>query len=229
MKEQELIQLWKQNNEQINVSFDIQMSELKKRNFNKVQKKMRILMLKRAIEGGLFLFFAVYLLKFTVNNFPVPQFVLSGGVLLLFSLVGFMGNAFQVVKLLSLDFSIPVVKLLSELEKLKMYSLQIMRLLYLSIPFYFAYIIIGFKMTINFDVYSYSSTSWQFWNFVVSVAFVPLSIWLYRKINYNTTSTWVKNLIRDNGGKQIHEAIEFLSEIEHFKKETNASDLSSSN
>ena len=93
-----------------------------------------------------------------------------------------------------------------------------LRLIFLSIPFYFTYMIIGFKVLHDFDIFSNADSSWFVWNLALTILFIPLTLWLVKILNYKTRTKWVQKLIVDNGGKQIRSAIQFLSEIEEFEK-----------
>jgi hypothetical protein len=137
----------------------------------------------------------------------------------LFSIIGAIGNLWQIRLIFQLDYSIPVTDFLIQLEKLKLYSLQTLRLLFLSIPFYFAYVIVGFKVLFNFDIYSNANSVWMIWNIVLSLLLVPVSIYFVKQLKVCTRRNWVKKLIADNGGKQIDSAIQFINEIVEFKKQ----------
>ena len=176
------------------------------------------LLIRRILESLLFLVFSGLLLRFSIENNSTIYYVLSGLILMIFCLVGLTGSLMQIILILRLDFSKPITSFQAQLEKLKIYSLQTLRLIFLSIPFYSAYMVIGFKALYDFDILANADSNWLIWNIILTILFIPFSIWLYKILNYKTKKRWVKKLIVDNGGKQIHSAIQFLHEIEEFEK-----------
>ena len=210
---------WKDYATRLMSDLNLNHSILNEAKLKSTRLTLRHLMYRRIIETITFAIMLSLLLDFASNNYPIPQFVFSGAILALFCLVGFIGSIGQIILIIRLDYSKPVTTFQLQIEKLKAYSLQTLKLLLLSIPFYFAYIIIGFKAVFNFDIYSQSSINWLLWNLILSILFIPFSIWLYRKLNYKTKDSWIKSLIADNGGKQISSAIQFINEIEELKKQ----------
>ena len=219
MKEKEMQDSWKDYSTRLESDLNLNHSTLNMAKLKSTRLTLWHLMFRRFIEATIFIILLIWLLRFASNNYPIPQFALSGIILALFCLVGFIGSTGQIILIIRLDYSKPVTTFQLQIEKLKAYSLQTLKLLLLSIPFYFAYIIIGFKAVFNFDIYSQSSINWLLWNLILSILFIPFSIWLYKKLNYKTKNRWLKSLIADNGGKQISSAVQFINEIEELKKQ----------
>jgi hypothetical protein len=49
---------------------------------------------------------------------------------------------------------------------------------------------------------------------------IPIGVWLYREISYkNINKKWVKNIIEKSAGNSVTKAMEFLKELEEFKKD----------
>ena len=90
---------------------------------------------------------------------------------LAFSFDRITGSIGQIILIIKIDYSKPVTTLQLQLERLKVYSLQTLRLLFLSIPFYFAYIIVGFKLLFKLDIYAHADSKWLLWNIILSIAF----------------------------------------------------------
>ena len=102
--------------------------------------------------------------------------------------------------------------------------MKTLRLFFISIPFYSAYIIIGYKVLFNYDIYGNANSNWVLWNLFLSILFVPFSIYVYKKLRLDAKSNWVKKLIADNGGKQIDSAIQFIDELVEYKKNDSTND-----
>ena len=147
------------------------------------------------------------------------QYFTAGLVLTIFAAIGYVGSIKQIKSIIQLDYNTPVTVFQDELERIKAYSLQTIRLIFMSTPFYFAYVIIGFKAFLNTDILSQGDQSWITANIILSVLLIPASIWFYRNLSLSSERKWIKTLIRDNGGKEIHAAMEFIGEIDDFKRE----------
>lgn len=218
MEEKDIKNIWKNYSSKLSSNLKINLSSLKERNMNNTAHELKKLKRKRIAEALIFTILAALLINFTIRNINTPQFILSGTILGIFTLIGLTGSLLQIGLIAKVDYSGPITTFQIQLEKLKTYSLQTFRLIILSVPFYFAYIVIGFKVLLNWDIYAYSNSSWLLWNLILSIVFVPLSIWLYKSLSYDSKKNWVKRMILDNGGKQIHSAIQFINEIEAFRK-----------
>jgi len=210
--------LWNNYSSNLDAKLEINFASFKKTNVKKTRLHLYKLLFQRIIEGLLFVIFSALLAIFSINNYTVPQYLISGVILGCFSTIGAIGTFGQIILILRLNYSEPVIIFLVKLEKLKTYNLKTFKLLFLSCPFYFAYIIIGFKAIFNFDIYANSSSSWLLSNLVFSILLIPISIWLYKKLNFDAQSNWIKELIANNGGKQIDSSIKFINEIKEYQK-----------
>lgn len=210
--------IWDKHSTNLQSNLQLNYTSLKNANFKSTRLQLNRLVIRRCLEGFVFLMLVTLLLNFIIKNTSEPQYVISGVILSIFSIIGAMGSLWQIGLIFRLDYLKPVTDFLMQLEKLKLYSLQTLRLLLLSIPFYFAYIIIGFKVLFNFDIYSNTNSGWLIWNAVLSVLFVLFSIYIVKQLRVNAKRNWVKKLIADNGGKQIDAVIQLINEIVEYKK-----------
>ena len=218
MKEFDLENVWASHREKIDSNVQLNDEVLMKQNFKNARWSLNKLLIRRVIEGVIFILLTVMLLDFILSNHAL-QYVISGGVLAVFSMIGLIGTIVQVFHIFKLNFDRPVTAFQLELEKLRLYSLQTLRLLFLSIPFYLAYIIIGLKVFLNFDIFSHANTGWLVWNIVLSVLLVPVAVYLYKQLRFGSGVNWLKKLIADNGGRQIDTAIHFVDEIIAYRKD----------
>ena len=216
MDNKDIKNIWNSENEEINLNIDF--SDLKSKNSIKMKRQINILIIRRAIEASLFMISAGFLINFAIQNNDLPQYLISALSLLIFTIIGIAGSMSQIVIALNLDYSEEITSFQRKLERLKLFSLQVMKLIFLSVPFYLAYVIIGFKSLFEFDIYSNSNSNWLIVNFIFSILLLPFSVWLYKKLSYKSKSKWVKSMIEDNGGKQIHSAMNFLNEIDRFSE-----------
>ena len=217
MTKENIQSLWGNYSSGLQNSLNINTSTFQSIDAKTPKNILNSLLIRRIIESLLFFLFGGLLLRFSIENSSTIHYVISGLILLVFCMVGLTGSFMQIIVILRLDYSKPITTFQIQLEKLKLYSLQTLRLIFLSIPFYSAYMVIGFKALYNVDIVANADSRWLIWNLILTILFIPLSIWLYRILNYKTNKRWVNKLIVDNGGKQIHSAIQFLQEIEEFE------------
>ncbi len=218
MKEINIENIWDKHSTGLENSLHLDHEALKNTELKKSQLQLNRLAFRRLIEGGFFLLILILLSEFIINNSTVPQYVISGTILGIFSLVGAIGSLWQISLILRLDYSKSVTDLLIHIEKIKLFGLQILKLLLLSIPFYFAYIIIGFKVLFDYDIYSNADSGWLKANLALAVILIPVSIYFINQLRINTKRTWVRKILTDNGGKQIDAAIKFINEIDEYKR-----------
>ena len=218
MEDKDFRNIWNMHSSDLETNLEVDFASLKNANFKSTRLQLSQLIIRRFAEVLVFLFAFVLLVSFIINNNSEPQYVISGVILSVFSIIGVIGNARQLVLIFRLDYSKPVTDFLVQLEKLKLYSLQTLRLILLSIPFYFAYIVIGFKVLFGYDIYSYSNAGWLISNVVLSVLLVPFAIYIVSQLRVNAKRNWVKKMLADKGGKQIDSAIRFINEIVEYKK-----------
>ena len=217
MEEQDLQNIWKKYEEKLANNMDLDSMSIQ--NIKRARSVLDRLMFRRLLEASFWGFFLFWLLKFIIANFPTPQFVISGGVLVVFGIIGFIGCLWEIFLIQGMNYTASIVGFQEQLEKLKITSLRLLRMMFLSAPIYMAYIIIGFKVILDVDIYAIGDLDWWVYNIILSIGLIPLSIWFYQQMSYKSKRRWVKKLIRDNGGKQIYAAMEFLSDIEGFKEE----------
>ena len=218
MKEMNIENIWDKHGTGLNNSLHLNHEALKNTEFKSSQLQLNRLAFRRLIEGVFFMLIFILLSAFIINNSTAPQYVISGAILGIFSLIGATGSFWEISLILRIDYSKPVTDLLTHIEKIKLFGLQILKLLLLSTPFYFAYIIIGFKVLFDYDIYSNGDAGWLIINLALTVVLIPVSIYFIKQLKINTKRTWVKKILADNGGKQIDAAIQFINEIDEYKK-----------
>ena len=218
MKDKEIRNIWKQDNSGIEDKLNFIVDEIIDQKTDKTKSTLRGLLIRRILEATIFMILFFVLLKFMIFN-PGLQYISAGLILAIFTAVGYIGSINQIKSILQLDYNAPVTVFQDKLERIKAYSLWTLRLIFMSIPFYFAYVIIGFKVFFGTDILSQGDQNWIIANIIMSALLIVASIWFYRNINLRSESKWVNSLIRDNGGREIHSAMQFIKEIDDFKRE----------
>ena len=82
-----------------------------------------------------------------------------------------------------------------------------------------AFQIVSAEVLFGYDIIKLAKADWLIWQAGLSIAFIPLAIWLHQKLSpKNIHKSWMNKVLKGNGS-QITEAIEFIKEIEEFEKE----------
>lgn len=158
---------------------------------------------------------AVILGAFIVDNLDSRSLVISAGILFLFTLASILGCIRQLILVARFDCTKSVTENQATLISMRSYHIQFLRLAILQVPFYMAYVLIGFKLLFGVDIWETGDRRWIISNLVIGLLLAPISIWIYRSIVIeNLSSKLVRALYEISGGEQITKAIEFLDAIE---------------
>ena len=148
--------------------------------------------------------------------------VVSGGILAVWSFIATASAIYQLQLIINLDYSKPVVQLQRKLMKLKTSIIKNLRLAGWVLPFYMAFVVVGFQVLFGVDIIREMESQVLIWNGIVSVLLVFVSLWIHEKLSpKNADKDWLNWLIRGSGS-QVNEALEFLKEIDEFEEEEEA-------
>ncbi len=218
---------WEQYDKKLDQSLKINQRIFKEMNLNKTRSSLRNVLIFRMLETLIFLAAVIALGGFIGNHWGSWQFVVPAIILDIFAIIGLSGSIGQIALIVQIDYAAPITVMQKKLEQVKTHMVQITRLLLLSIPFYLAYVILGFKLVAGIDIVAVGAPQWWVVNILVSLLLIPLAVWIYRKLNWkNIHIPWVRSFIYGSGGKQVVKAMGFLKEIDSFEKEEKVGRLS---
>ncbi len=219
MEMEELLNAWKTYDAKLDHSLSLNRAMLREMKVDKTRSRMQRTLVARGVEAGIFSLLTIALCVFAVNRLPYPEFVLAAGVLLVFYILGFAGSIKQIVMISQIDYAGSVVDIQRKIEQITAHHLQLIRLSMLSLPFYTAYIVIGFELFFGVNIFKQGNHDWWVGQLIFSAFMIPLALWLYRKIRPdNIHLKWVKNLTTSLGGSSLTKAVQFLHDIEKFEK-----------
>lgn len=144
------------------------------------------------------------------NHFKNVFFSGSLSVILLFSIVAIVVYIRQIVLIKSINYGEKVVGIQEKLLKLQVSTVNIIRLLWLQLPFYTSF----------FWSREWIETDPAFWYtaFPITLVFTFLAIWIYRHISFkNTDKKWFGKLLGKKDWGSIIAARASLDEIATFK------------
>ncbi len=220
MEMEDILNHWKTYDAKLDQSLHLNKNILRAIKTDKAKSSMQRLMIARSIEAAIFGFFMVALWIFMFNRLANPEFIIAAGVLLVFCIIGFAGSLKQIVLISQIDYADSVVGIQKKIEQITAHNLQLTRLSMLSLPFYTAYIMIGFELFFGVNLYTQGNPHWWIGQFIFSIAMIPLTIWLYRKISSrNMHLKWVRSFTNGLGGAALTKSLQFLKEVEAFEKQ----------
>jgi len=221
MELEKLQTIWSDYDKKLDKSLQFNLRIFHELNFGKTKARMRNLMIIRILEAVCFLIIVVALWKFIAVNFFISAPTISAFILSVFSIIGFAGSISQIALMGMIDYAGPVTHIQKQLATIKSHSVQLLRLLILSIPFYMSYTFLGFKVIFDIDLYPVADPKWLIIEMVISIGLIIPTLWLYRELGLKPIKrAWIKQVIENSGGKQIMAAVELLNEIKKFENET---------
>ena len=164
------------------------------------------------VAGILWVAFLAFLIYHSFT-FSKIFFVLSAGIIALTTLIAVIVYIQHVIWIRQIDNSESVVEVQKKAAKLQTSTLQIVRILFLQMPFYTTFWFTP-QMVMSGDI--------KFWfiSFPIVLLFSFFSIWLYRNINFrNVNKKWFKILFNSPEWTSVAKAIEFVKEIEDYKND----------
>ncbi|MGH1365154.1 MAG: hypothetical protein ACRBF0_16455 [Calditrichia bacterium] len=213
-----LKQAWQKQEKQLQNSWKLNLELLRTINLDKAKSRMDSLTRITAITLVFYLGSALLFAFFAVQNIGKMQFVLSGGLLAFWASLIASGSMRQLGLIAQIDYSEPIPVLQKKLETLKLVILRYLRLGVWILPFYMAFVVIGFKVLLGIDIIAFGDTKWLIVQAMLSIAFIPLTIWLYKKLSpENINKEWVNTLLK-GAGSQISDALECIKKIEQFEE-----------
>lgn len=175
------------------------------------------LRLKRIFELVFTAIIVLFLGSFLHANRENLPLAVSAAVLMIFFIVQIIGVVNQLVLISKFDFAGSVTESQEILSKLQTHIVAFLRLAILQIPFYWAYLLIGFKVFFNLDIWEFGNRNWFIANLFFSLLLMPVSIWLCNQVKIaNINRNWVKTII-ESAGKETFDAMKFLEQLKEFK------------
>ncbi|MBD3273902.1 MAG: hypothetical protein GF372_01250 [Candidatus Marinimicrobia bacterium] len=186
----------------------------------KAKVNLRRLLFFRIGESLIFLFIVIALWGYMVNHVGFSAPVISATILNVFSHIGLIGSITQIVLIARVDYSEPVLAVQERIAKVQSHGIQLLRLLFLSVPFYLAYIFLGWELLFGFDLFLYMDSTWFSAQLAFSALLIVPILWFVREINKKDPDfKWVRHLRENAAGRQTVAAAGFLSEINNFTSE----------
>ncbi len=222
MEDITLQNLWKEYDQKLEESrvLNLQSWALNKQSFEMIQTQKAKSKLNRlasfkigSIILGILLMIVLCWLIFSTITWQGIFFNISAGMIVLFTLIAVIAYIKQVALIRQIDESNSVVETQQKLALLQALTLRITGILWLQMPFY---------STISLTPAMFVTGGLKTWviTIIATGTLTFASVWLYRNIHYkNRHKKWFKILFSSLEWTYVTRAIEFMDEIERFKKE----------
>ena len=169
---------------------------------------------KRVIFAGII--WIAFLLFLIVKSLEFSKifFVCSLSAIVVFNIIAIVVYIRHIILINEIDNTESLVEAQEKTAKLQASTLQITRILFLQTPFYSTFFWSQAMIHANPAAFLLISVP-------ITLFFVFASGWLYRNINYkNADKKWFRILFGSKEWTSVVKAINFMKEIEEFRKET---------
>jgi hypothetical protein len=222
MEEQELKNLWQTYDQQLRQakilnlqSWVVQLQTKEAIQLMRAKSKLNALanFKKWVVLLGVLWVALLLLLAYYSFSFEKIFFFVSACVLALFNIYAVAAYIRQILLIREIDNSESIVEAQEKTARLQSSTIRIVRVLFLQMPFYTTWFITPSSI-VNRD------PGFWFISLPVALLFVFFSVWLYRNINArNAHKKWFRLLFSGPEWTPVIQAIEFMREIDEFKKE----------
>ena len=218
MENEELKNILAAYDTKLDKKLSLNVASLKNINLNKSEKNTQAILKYRIVEIVVFSLLALFIGNYIANNWSHTHLVVSGVIVGFFTLIALSGSIGQVALLNQIDFSKPIVDIRKKIEFVNTHGLLFVKLMFLSTPIWWSYVVVGGDYLFNIDLYSNMNADFVLKYLVInSLLIIPL-IWFLCKLNYkNLHIKWVRKTIGFFTGLKTMKALEFLNDIEDFK------------
>jgi len=206
---------WQQQNSVNESAITINQSLLSETKVNKQINELNNMKWARIIESAVFFFIIVLLGQYIAKNVSVSAPVISALILAVFAIAGLAGNIGQIVHIANVDYAKPISQVQKDIYRLCSHKLQLTKLLLMSVPFYMAYVFIGFDVLFEIDLYAHLEQHMVWFYSVSSLLLLIITSCVLAKLNYKNIATpWVKSSIAFIVGERLVTMAQFINNID---------------
>ena len=185
---------------------------------DKSKKNTQTILVYRVIEIIIFSLLALFMGNYIANNWHQTHLAISGIIIGVFNLIALSGSIGQVVLLQQIDFSKPIVDIRKKIELVNTHGLLFFKLMFLSAPIWWSYVVVGSDYVFNIDLYANMDSDFVLKYLLINALLCIPLVWFLSKLTYkNLHIKWVKKTIGFFIGAKTMKALEFLNDIEEFE------------
>ncbi len=197
----------------------LNVASLKNINLDKSEKSTQSILKYRIIEIVIFSLLAMFIGNYIATNWSQTHLAMSGIIVGVFTLIALSGSIGQVALLQQIDFAKPIVDIRKKIELVNTHGLFFIKLMFLSTPIWWSYVVVGSDYLFNIDLYNNMDSDFVLKYLMVNSLLIIPMIWFLNKLTYkNLNVKWVRKTIGFFVGTKTMKALDFLKDIEEFER-----------
>ncbi len=218
MEAKELKKILAAYDTKLDKKLSLNVASFKNINLAKSEKSTQAILKYRVIEIVFFSLLALFIGNYIATNWNQTHLAISGIIVGVFTLIALSGSIGQVALLQQIDFAKPIIDIRKKIELVNTHSLLFLKLMFLSAPIWWSYVVVGSDYIFNIDLYAHMDSDFVLKYLMInSLLIIPL-VWFLNKLTYkNLHIKWVKKTIGFFAGAKTLNALEFLNDIEEFE------------
>ncbi len=206
---------WQQQNSDTVEAIKINQTMLTEMKVNKQMKELGNMKWARIIESAVFFYIIVSLWQYIAKDFSFSAPIISALILNIFAIIGLAGNIGQIVLISNVDFSKPISDLQKDIYRVCSHKLQLTKLIFMSVPFYLAYVFLGFDVLFSIDLFQHLEQQMIWFYSLSSMLLLVVTTGLLAKLHYhNIAISWVKSTIQFIVGERLVNMAQFINNLE---------------
>lgn len=214
----ELKKILEAYNNKLDKTLQLNQSLMKELQLEKPKNSIKQILGYRIAEVVVFSFITIFLGWYVVNNWDQTHLAISGIIVHFFTLIALLGSIGQLALLREIDFSKPIVEIRKKIEQVNSHGLLFTKLVLLSAPFWWSYIIVAIDFFFGVDIYLSLDSDFVFRYLIINALLIVPLLWMFNKLSYkNLHISWVRKTIRSLAGTKTIKALDFLNDIEEFE------------
>jgi len=184
---------------------------------NKAKAKIKSLLLSKILSIIFGIAFVWFVTEIFLTFYRNLYFAVSAGCIIVLTVITILDYIRQIFLIADMNFDDTLVQTQQKLVFLQTSIIRSVRVSFLQLPFYTTFYITQEMI---------QSGGPAFWIFmsIFTGSFIAIALFLYKNISYkNINRKWVRTLLDGSGGRSVIKAMEFMNEIEEFKKDISPS------
>jgi hypothetical protein len=213
MEDQELKNIWKAYDQKLEKLITVNLKYIEAMQAQKARSKINSILISHIIGivlGTAWVFCLGFLAYHNLDNL---YFSISLGMIMIFTGIAVIAYIEHVMIIHQINISENITETQQKLAMVQTSLNKTGRLLILQLPFYCTFFL-------SENIVAHGDITFWIIQITVTISFTFLTVWLYRNLTpENMHKKWVRVIVDSFGMKSLRKAMEFLNEIEEFKKD----------
>ena len=218
MEADELKRILAAYDDKLDKKLNLNVAALKDMNLEKTKQNTQAVLTYRIVEIVVFGLLALFLGSYIANHWQSAHLAISGIIVGVFTLIALAGSIGQVTLIKQIDYAKPIVEIRKKIELINSHGLLFVKLMFLSAPIWWSYVVVGSDQLFNVDLYVHMDADFVIKYLAINALLIVPLVWFLTKLNYkNLHIKWVRKTILLFTGSKTMKALDFLNTIEKFE------------